>query len=319
MSLVNHTPAWRALERHWQQMKAGPPARPVRRRSPARPRDDPGRGGPSRRLLQEPPHPGDPGAAVRPGRGGGPPGLDPAHVRRRPHQQHRAPRRPARGPAQPLQPAHLRRRRGRHAPGQRASWRSMEAFVAPGAQRRRGAATPASASPTWSTSASAAPTWAPRWSARPSGPTSRRSLRVHFVSNVDGTHLAETIRHLDPATTLFVVASKTFTTQETMTNAHSARDWLLGGPARPGGGRRPLRRRLHQRRAGRRLRHRHRQHVRLLGLGGRALLAVVRHRPAHRARRRLRALRASSSTAPTTWTSTSAARTSPKTSRPSWA
>ena len=52
-------------------------------------------------------------------------------------------------------------------------------------------------------------------------------LRVHFVSNVDGTHLAETIRHLDPATTLFVVASKTFTTQETMTNAHSARDWLI--------------------------------------------------------------------------------------------
>ena len=53
------------------------------------------------------------------------------------------------------------------------------------------------------------------------------ALRVHFVSNVDGTHLAETIRHLDPATTLFVVASKTFTTQETMTNAHSARDWLI--------------------------------------------------------------------------------------------
>ena len=52
-------------------------------------------------------------------------------------------------------------------------------------------------------------------------------LRVHFVSNVDGTHLAETIRHLDAATTLFVVASKTFTTQETMTNAHSARDWLV--------------------------------------------------------------------------------------------
>jgi glucose-6-phosphate isomerase len=52
-------------------------------------------------------------------------------------------------------------------------------------------------------------------------------LRVHFVSNVDGTHLAETIRHLNPATTLFVVASKTFTTQETMTNAHSARDWLI--------------------------------------------------------------------------------------------
>ncbi len=59
-------------------------------------------------------------------------------------------------------------------------------------------------------------------------------LRVHFVSNVDGTHVAETIKPLDPATTLFIVASKTFTTQETLANAHSARDWLvaaLGEPA----------------------------------------------------------------------------------------
>lgn len=53
------------------------------------------------------------------------------------------------------------------------------------------------------------------------------SLSVHFVSNVDATHLAETVRHLDPETTLFVVASKTFTTQETLTNAHSARSWCV--------------------------------------------------------------------------------------------
>jgi glucose-6-phosphate isomerase len=52
-------------------------------------------------------------------------------------------------------------------------------------------------------------------------------MRAHFVSNVDGTHLAETLRYLDPTRTLFVVASKTFTTQETMTNAASARDWFL--------------------------------------------------------------------------------------------
>jgi len=51
--------------------------------------------------------------------------------------------------------------------------------------------------------------------------------RVHFVSNVDGAHLADTLRHLQPATTLFTIASKTFTTQETMTNARSARDWFL--------------------------------------------------------------------------------------------
>jgi glucose-6-phosphate isomerase len=58
-------------------------------------------------------------------------------------------------------------------------------------------------------------------------PFSQRSLTVRFVSNVDGTHLAEQIRDLDPAETLFIVASKTFTTQETLTNARSARAWVL--------------------------------------------------------------------------------------------
>jgi glucose-6-phosphate isomerase len=58
-------------------------------------------------------------------------------------------------------------------------------------------------------------------------PYSDRELTLRFVSNVDGTHLAEAVRDLDPAETLFVVASKTFTTLETMTNAHSARAWLL--------------------------------------------------------------------------------------------
>ncbi|MGF1779159.1 glucose-6-phosphate isomerase [Vibrio nomapromontoriensis] len=52
-------------------------------------------------------------------------------------------------------------------------------------------------------------------------------LNMHFVSNVDGTHIAETLKKVNPETTLFLVASKTFTTQETMTNAHSARDWFL--------------------------------------------------------------------------------------------
>lgn len=52
-------------------------------------------------------------------------------------------------------------------------------------------------------------------------------LRAHFVSNIDGTQLAETLKGLDPHTTLFCVASKTFTTQETLTNAKSARAWLL--------------------------------------------------------------------------------------------
>ena len=56
---------------------------------------------------------------------------------------------------------------------------------------------------------------------------SRRDLTVRFVSNVDATHFAESVRDLDAAETLFVVASKTFTTQETMTNARTARAWLL--------------------------------------------------------------------------------------------
>ncbi len=56
---------------------------------------------------------------------------------------------------------------------------------------------------------------------------SHKRLRLHFVSNVDSTHLVETLKDLSPETTLFIVASKTFTTQETMTNALSARDWLL--------------------------------------------------------------------------------------------
>jgi glucose-6-phosphate isomerase len=58
-------------------------------------------------------------------------------------------------------------------------------------------------------------------------PYSEDGPRAHFVSNVDGTHIAETLKALSPETTLFIVASKTFTTQETLTNAHSARDWFL--------------------------------------------------------------------------------------------
>lgn len=55
----------------------------------------------------------------------------------------------------------------------------------------------------------------------------KNGLNVHFVSNVDGTHIDETVKSLNPETTLFMIASKTFTTQETMANAHSARSWFL--------------------------------------------------------------------------------------------
>jgi glucose-6-phosphate isomerase len=67
-------------------------------------------------------------------------------------------------------------------------------------------------------------------------PYTRPDLRAHYVSNVDGAHMADTLKGLDPKKTLFIVASKTFTTDETMTNAHTARSWLasaLGEDAVP--------------------------------------------------------------------------------------
>jgi glucose-6-phosphate isomerase len=58
-------------------------------------------------------------------------------------------------------------------------------------------------------------------------PYAKKGIGVHYVSNIDGTHLTETLKRLNPETTLFMIASKTFTTQETMTNAFSAREWFL--------------------------------------------------------------------------------------------
>ena len=58
-------------------------------------------------------------------------------------------------------------------------------------------------------------------------PYAHPRLNVHFVSNIDGTHIAETLKRLNPETTLFIISSKTFTTQETITNANSAKQWFL--------------------------------------------------------------------------------------------
>ncbi|MGK2860340.1 MAG: glucose-6-phosphate isomerase [Chitinophagaceae bacterium] len=58
-------------------------------------------------------------------------------------------------------------------------------------------------------------------------PYGKKSIETFFVSNVDGTHIAETLKKVNPERTLFLIASKTFTTQETMTNAHTAREWFL--------------------------------------------------------------------------------------------
>lgn len=58
-------------------------------------------------------------------------------------------------------------------------------------------------------------------------PYAQKGLKPHFVSNIDGTHLAEVLKNVNPETTLFIIASKTFTTQETITNAESAKAWFL--------------------------------------------------------------------------------------------
>lgn len=63
-------------------------------------------------------------------------------------------------------------------------------------------------------------------------PYSHKSIRVHFVSNVDGSHIDQMLGYLRPETTLFIVASKTFTTQETLTNANTAKQWFLDGAGR---------------------------------------------------------------------------------------
>lgn len=65
-------------------------------------------------------------------------------------------------------------------------------------------------------------------------PYGREGLAVHFVSNVDGTHIIETLKSLNPETTLFMISSKTFTTQETMANAATAKSWLLDRARDPG-------------------------------------------------------------------------------------
>ncbi len=120
---------------------------------------------------------------------------------------------------------------------------------------------------------------------------STRELCFRFVSNVDGTDFAEATRDLDPAETLFVISSKTFTTLETMTNAHSARDWLLTGM---GGDKAAVARHFVAVSTNARevvgVRHRHGQHVRLLGLGRRALFDGFGDRPVDDARGRRRPL-----------------------------
>ena len=118
---------------------------------------------------------------------------------------------------------------------------------------------------------------------------SDRDMTFRFVSNIDDTDFAEAVRDLDPSETLFVVSSKTFTTLETMTNARTARAWLLerlGGDEKAR--RTAFRRSFHERKRSCQIRHRHCQYVRVLGLGRRAIFHGLRHRPFHHDRHRPR-------------------------------
>ena len=144
---------------------------------------------------------------------------------------------------------------------------------------------------------------------------SDRDLTFRFVSNVDGTDFVEATLDLDPAETLFIVSSKTFTTLETMTNAQSARAWCLATLEGPRGGRQALRRGLDQRRGGHQVRHRHRQHVRILGLGRRPVLDGLGHRPVHHDRHRPGELPGDARRLPRRWTSTSGPPRSRRTCR----
>ena len=229
-----------------------------------------------------------------------------------PHQHHRGPGRAARGPAD--------------APGTRleVDGRDVVADVHQVLDRMAAFADAASAPAQWtgahrrahhrrwSTSGSGAPTsgrpWRyealarlrrPRTSRAASSPTSTRSTSTHQTHD------------LDPAETLFVVCSKTFTTLETLTNAAAAREWLLAASAagRRGGGQ-TLRGRVHQRGRGRRVRDRPGQHVRLLGLGRRPVLVRLGHRVLADGGDRARGVRRHAGRASTPWTSTSPPRRS---------
>ena len=115
---------------------------------------------------------------------------------------------------------------------------------------------------------------------------SARDMTFRFVSNVDGTDFAEATRDLDPAETLFIISSKTFTTLETMTNARTARDWCL----RALGDEQAVAKHFvavsTNAEEVAQVRHRHGEHVRLLGLGRRALLDGLGDRPLDHARDR---------------------------------
>ena len=253
-------------------------------------------------------------AACRTSRGPPASRLARPHVRGREDQRHRGPRGPARRAAQPLAAGPiLVDGRGRHA--RRAARCSPRCAPSPSAS----AAAPGAAH-TGETITDVVnigiggSDLGPVMVSEALKPYQRPDLRVHFVSNVDGTHLAETLARLDPRRTLFIVASKTFTTQETMTNAQTrprlAARQALGEATRS---------RKHFVAVSTNAKEVARfgidagEHVRVLGLGRRPLLAVVARSACRSRSPSASSASRSCSTARTRWTSTSAPRRSSRT------
>lgn len=126
-----------------------------------------------------------------------------------------------------------------------------------------------------------------------------KGLNLHFVSNIDGTHLAEVLKKVNAETVLFIIASKTFTTQETITNATSAKQWFLNQAKSvttlhlnqfhiiihicflAGSRCKTFCSTEHKLGESIRIRYRHKEHVRLLGLGRWKVLSVVCNRSQH--------------------------------------
>ena len=206
-----------------------PPARDVRRGSKAR-RAPRGRGRrPLLRLFQASRDRRDYPPAARAGRRGGTPRTHRRDVPRRQDQRHREARRAAYRAACPARRFDRRRRRRRRAQGPRGA-RSHGGFFR--AHPRRFMERPhRQAHPQRHQCRHRRLRPRSGHGLRGAAPLQRSQPYLRFVSNVDGTDFAEATRDLDPAETLFIISSKTFTTLETMTNAHTARDWCLAALA----------------------------------------------------------------------------------------
>ena len=194
-------PAWKALQAHYARGRPAAHARPVPARTPSASTSSPSA---SRTSSSTSPRTASPTKTLRPAARPGPPGRPARHGPRRcsPAQKinttedravlHVALRnrsnRPILVDGKDVMPE-VNARPGAHAAVQRR-----------GPLAARGRATPASRSPTSSTSASAAATSARSWSTEALKPYGKRDLHVHFVSNIDGTHIAETLRKLNPET-----------------------------------------------------------------------------------------------------------------------